>query len=88
MSEIIQLPTDLKVGTGKPCAGHSNAKLWLHFASSPCILSTEGNFGTALPTGSIERDYKQNLASKCITSGYLNHVGHNINLHMFLLQNT
>lgn len=54
MSEVFNCPTDLYTGTGKPCAGQSNAKLWSDFASSPCILSTEGNFGTALPTGSME----------------------------------
>lgn len=62
--ETVKCPTDLEDGMGNPCAGQSNAKLWLDFASSPCILSTEGNFGTELPTGSMKLNWKLNLDTK------------------------
>lgn len=60
--------TDLYAGTGKPCAGQSNVKLWFDLVSSPCILATDENFGTELPTGSMKWKWKQILCTKCVTT--------------------
>lgn len=42
----------LNNGTGNACAGHNNVTLALTNALNPLELSTVGNFGGTLPTGS------------------------------------
>ena len=49
----------LNAGTGNPWAGQSNVKLSFTLASNPRLLSTVGNLGPELPTGS-DRNEKRN----------------------------
>lgn len=44
--------THLKEGRGNPWAGHKTVTLFLTLLSNDLLLSTVGNFGFTLPTGS------------------------------------